>query len=675
MSRARIFVRGVVQGVGFRPFVYNLARSLDIKGYVVNTSGGVIIEIEGNNSKTFIEELQNRCPPLARIDSIDVREHSFKGYVDFSIIQSLDLKDDENTALIPPDVSICDDCLKEMFDSSDRRYLYPFTVCTNCGPRYSITRSIPYDRPNTVMSVFNMCDKCLEEYNNPISRRFHAQPNSCNKCGPQLQLHIQNQRFKKSENIEPLRDLINTLKQGGLIAVKGIGGFHLCCDARNEEAVERLRINKKRGNKPFALMSPDIALIRQYCRVSAEDEKMLNDNRRPIVIMRKRDDAEGLSDGVAPNNAYLGFMLPYTPVHYLMFYYPFESRSSRLSPHFHALVMTSGNLSEEPIVSDNEEAVAKLSFADAFLLHNRDIFMRVDDSLVKASNMNGLDSESKKDFADIQFIRRGRGYTPDAIELLDEGPDVLACGADIKNTFTITKGCHAIVSQHIGDMENLETIRFFEESLNNLKQVYRAEPAAIAYDAHPDYLSSKWALNYGSRYAVQGYGIQHHYAHIASVMAEKGIKGRVIGVAFDGTGYGEDGNLWGSEFFVCDLKGFARAAHFRYIPLPGGEMAIKECWRTAVSYLKDALQRMERLAEMRSILDSIGFIQRYGAETINNIINLAGNNNLSPLSCGAGRLFDAVAAITSVCDYNSFEGEAAISLESALQGSMVNICD
>jgi hydrogenase maturation protein HypF len=479
-----------------------------------------------------------------------------------------------------------------------------------------------------------------------------------------LTLAISHQPSAISQN--SIEAAIELLKQGAIIAIKGLGGFHLCCDAENEDAVNRLRERKRRSNKPFALMSPDTEAVRQFCEVSDEEEKLLTDRRRPIVLLKKRGNRQEaigkrLPEEIAPNNKYLGFMLPYTPLHYLLFHYPIAHSLLPITSHFSALVMTSGNLSEEPIVISNDEAASKLSYiADAFLLHNRDIFMRVDDSVIKPR----------------QFIRRARGYVPEPIQLNDDGPDVFGCGADIKNTFTITRGSYAIVSQHIGDMENLETLIFFEETLNNLKQVYRANPVAIAYDLHPNYLSTQWVL--GQKAEVEKIGIQHHYAHIASVMAEKGLKDKVIGVALDGTGYGTDKNLWGGEFLICDLKGFERAAHFKYIPLPGGDRAIKECWRTAISYIAESVSSQQSAVSSNSkliwdCLDFIGFLEKYGKDKIENILKLLGNRQFSPLSSGVGRLFDAVSAIAGICDENTFEGEAAIALESIIQNSKFEI--
>src|SRR5208283_108674 len=663
MKRFLLTVKGTVQGVGFRPFVYNLAKDLGIRGYIKNSSGGVFIEAEGENSAGFIDAIQRRHPPLAKIDCIEVQELSAIGHNDFVIISS---SDSGGFTLVSPDVSVCDACLKELSDPQDRRYLYPFINCTDCGPRYSITKQVPYERPNTTMAQFRMCPQCMTEYEDPGNRRFHAQPNACPICGPQVFLTVTNPQFTVDVSGNPLSGTIALLKQGALLAVKGLGGFHLCCDASNEPAVTRLREKKRRSNKPFALMAPDCGTIGTFCEVSEDEAALLNDIRRPIVLLKKRVGRREaidnrLSYDVAPNNKYIGFMLPYTPLHYLLFHYPITPHPLPVTCHFNALVMTSGNIAEEPIVVDNNDALTILSdIADAFLFHNRDIFMRVDDSVLRVRG-NGL-----------SFIRRSRGYVPGPILLKDDGPDVLGCGADVKNAFTIIKGNYAIISQHIGDMENIETLRFFEETLLNLKQIYRSHPVALAYDLHPGYLSTRWALEQIRQQKINGYAVQHHYAHIAAVIAESRLQEEVIGIAFDGTGYGTDGNLWGGEFLVCGLKGFMRAAHFNYIPLPGGEMAIKECWRTAVGAVVGALRGKERGSErlnaaVMEALDAAGFIDRYGFQRVERIVKLSGNRHFSPLSSGAGRLFDAVSALAGVSDRNTFEGEAAIALENEIE--------
>jgi hydrogenase maturation protein HypF len=695
-ERLLIKVKGTVQGVGFRPYVYGLATSIGLRGYVANTGEGVTIDVEGVGVKTFLERLESEAPPLARINSVDVSALAPHGYTAFSIIQS---SEGGSFTLLSPDVSVCDDCLRELYDRGDRRYLYPFINCTNCGPRYTITLRTPYDRPNTTMAGFRMCPECEREYKDPGDRRFHAEPVACPACGPKV--------FMAERETAPISKTIELLGEGKVVAIKGLGGFHLACDATNSRAVETLRQRKRRSNKPFALMAPDLETIKRFCLVSPEEEALLLSERRPIVLLRKKTPCL-LPEAVAPGNNRLGFMLPYTPLHYLLFcngntpphgkgtadqheaadnksafkvdegfldsegkgacrsqeaaitgsavvdydmkrgYFLSEGKGA-CGP----LVMTSGNLSEEPIQIENKEALRKLQgLADAFLLHDRDIFMRVDDPVLKVTAGR------------VSFIRRARGYTPEAIMLHEDGPDVLAAGADIKNTFTLMKGPYAIVSQHIGDMENYETLRFFEETLENLKAVYRAAPVAIAHDMHPGYMSTRWAMGQVSQGGVTALPVQHHHAHIASVMAGRGLKGEVIGVAFDGTGYGPDGTLWGGEFLVADALGFHRAGHVGYVPLPGGEMAVREPWRTAVSYIKAAYGD-----EAEQCLERIGFFEIYGRDRVEKILRILGIREVSPLSSGAGRLFDAVSAVLGICGVSTFEGEAAIALEAhALEG-------
>jgi hydrogenase maturation protein HypF len=665
MKCLKISIKGIVQGVGFRPFVFNLAHSLSVKGFIANTADGVIMTVEGDNLELFVERIRGEAPPLAKIMDIDISPEKFFGFPDFLIQESSGAG---SFTLLSPDVSVCDDCLDELFDSNDRRFFYPFINCTNCGPRYSITKQVPYDRQNTTMSTFGMCEECLTEYDNPEDRRFHAQPNACHRCGPQLELLVPASDTKILENNKSLEVTQDLLVQGKILAVKGLGGFHIACDATNSEAVRKLRERKRRSNKPFALMAPDIETIRKYCMVSEDEEKMLLSNKRPIVLLQKLNNLL-LPEEVAPNNKHIGFMLPYTPLHYLLFRYREHGEMDTDETRLSVLVMTSGNLTEEPLIHDNEESLLKLSsIADAFLLHNRDIFMRVDDSVIKVrdqgvviNSQNPLLQKYSSDPA-LFFIRRSRGYVPGPIPLFEDGPDVLGCGADLKNTFTITKGNYAIPSQHIGDMENYETLSFFEETLRNLKSVYKAEPEAVAYDLHPHYMSTQWALRLAKELidkALKTIGIQHHYAHIGSVMAENSIREKVIGVAFDGNGYGEDGSLWGGEFLLGDVFGYKRAGHIKYAPLPGGDMAAREPWRMSISYLNEAAGD-----EIMDFIGPTGFIDKYGKERIEKIIQIASDRKFSPLSSSAGRLFDAVAALIGICDKNTFEGEAAIALES-----------
>ncbi len=656
-ERAKITVKGVVQGVGFRPYVFSLAESLRLNGTVMNTAEGVEIDVEGDNIPEFVRRLPDEAPPLSRITEIVIAPLEGSGQAGFRIIESRDNAGYNPFTLISPDVSICDDCLKELLDPHDRRYLYPFINCTNCGPRYTITKSVPYDRPNTTMSGFTMCGECHKEYDNPKDRRFHAQPNACPKCGPQVKLEIRNPKFEIDREKGPLESAIHLLKQGAVVAIKGLGGFHIACDALNGETVRKLRERKRRSNKPFALMAPDIDTIKEFCIVSAEDEHVLLSYRRPIVLLEKKERMDVLlSEEVSPQNRYIGFMLPYTPLHYLLFCQMMKAGTGDRGPltdtepgfNFKALVMTSGNLSEEPIVKDNEEALLKLSgLVDAVLFHDRDIFTRVDDSVIRVT---GERSQS--------FIRRSRGYAPEAIPLHSSGPEVLGCGADMKNTFTLTKGSFAIPSQHIGDMENYETLNFFEECLDKMKEVYRVAPAACAHDLHPGYFSTRWA----QRQDLPKLALQHHYAHVGSVMAEHGLLRKVIGIAFDGTGYGLDGKLWGGEFLVADVRGFERVGHFSYIPLPGGEAAIRDNWKSGLSYLYDAVG-----TEVMDYVRRIGFGERYGEDNIAMVLKVIDSGELSPMSSGAGRLFDAVSSLIGVCDRNTFEGEAAMALEAVVR--------
>ncbi|KAF0178466.1 MAG: hydrogenase maturation protein HypF [Nitrospirae bacterium] len=643
VKRLHIEITGIVQGVGFRPFVYSLAQRHDIAGFVTNTSRGVIIEAEGADADAFASAVKTEYPPLAKINSVVVHEMSVIGESAFVITKSID---EGSFTHISPDVAVCADCLHEMFDPEDRRYHYPFINCTNCGPRYTITKKVPYDRPNTTMADFTLCEACSAEYNDPLNRRFHAQPNACPACGPQVSFEIGSSGIGQACGNGPIASVKAVILSGGIVAVKGLGGFHLCCDATNPKAVEELRQRKRRKNKPFGLMAGTLGAIRQHCRVSEAEASLLTDRRRPIVLLKKLPEST-LPPALAPNNTTLGFMLPYTPIHYLLF-----AASDGSFNEFPALVMTSANLSEEPIVIGNDEARERLSgIADAFLVHNREIFMRVDDSVVRV--VNGKQ----------RFIRRARGYAPEAIDLGADAPDLLATGAEVKNTFALSKGRFAIVSQHIGDMENYETLRFFEETLRNLKQVYRAEPEAVAHDLHPGYLATQWSQRQCEERNLKCLGVQHHHAHIAAVMAEHQILEPIIGVALDGTGYGPDGTIWGGEFLICRPGGFERRAHFDYFPLPGGEMAIRQPWRLAVSLLQKVFGDGQ---ELLSALQNIGFIEKYGEQKLEQIIKIARTEQFSPISCGAGRYFDAVSALAGVCDVNTFEGEAAIALESCI---------
>ena len=644
--RKQVFVRGVVQGVGFRPFVYNLAASLGLSGYILNSSSGVTIEVEGLPAAIdqFLHALQVDPPPLAQIADITVTDIPLQRESGFSIRESM--AQDGAFSLVSPDVATCDDCWREFGDPSNRRYGYPFTNCTNCGPRYTIVQDIPYDRQKTTMAPFRMCPLCQAEYEDPFNRRFHAQPNACPVCGPSVVLVPAGSQFpaacdysgSQNSALPVLRKVRDLLHAGELVAIKGLGGFLLACDAQNDAAVQSLRRRKHRSDKPFALMARDISAVESFCVVTDADRVALQSPRRPIVILQRRPDAN-LSRDLAPGNDTLGVMLPYTPLHYLLF-----SDSPDDPSQFPALVMTSGNFSEEPIVTANEEAWQRLgSVADWFLFHNRDIYMRADDSVVRT--FQGRE----------RVMRRSRGYVPQPVDLATPLRELLACGAELKHTFCLTKGSYAILSQHIGDLENYETLRFFQETLANLKKLFRVEPRAVAYDLHPNYISTRFALALPIERKI---GVQHHHAHIAGCMAENHLTGKVIGVAFDGTGYGVDGKIWGGEFLIADLAGFERRAHLRYVPLPGGDAAIRQPWRMALSYLRDSMGPGPLPA-------SLEFLRNVPEKQSALVDAMIARRIQSMDTSSAGRLFDAVAALVGLGSAVTFEGQAAIALESA----------
>ncbi len=642
VTRKHIQVRGVVQGVGFRPFVYKLARSLGLSGYVFNSSAGVTIEIEGDEREVrqFLERLRADPPQLAAIAEITVSEMKARGDAEFSILQSRE--EAGEFALVSPDAGTCDACWRDFGDSRNRRHGYAFTNCTHCGPRYTIIYDIPYDRATTTMATFAMCDACQAEYEDPEDRRFHAQPNACPVCGPSLTLVVRGTAladcsFARRESLAAIREARRLLREGKILAVKGLGGFLLACDARNDAAVAELRQRKRRSEKPFALMARDVVAVRTLSRTSAEDEAALLHLRRPIVIMPRLAGAT-LASGIAPGNETVGVMLPYTPLHYLLF-----SDSPDMESEFPALVMTSGNLSEEPIVTSNADALERLNgMADWFLLHNRDIATRVDDSVVRTF-------ESRE-----RVLRRSRGFAPQTIHLGIESKEVLAFGAELKNTFCLTKGQYAILSQHIGDLENYETMRFFDETLAKMQHLFKVKPRAAAYDLHPGYMSTRMALACAIERKI---GVQHHHAHIASCMAENHLRGRVIGIAFDGTGYGTDGRIWGGEFLVADFAGFSRRAHLRNVLLPGGDAAVRQPWRMALSYLRDTFGRQIPVG-----LDCFRGVEQKQLELVDTMLRRR-VQTVETSSCG--RLFDAVATLAGVGSRVTFEGQAAIALEMA----------
>ena len=633
-KRAKGTIEGIVQGVGFRPFIYQLAGRYNLTGFVSNTSAGVVVEVEGLSEK--IQEFQisipSESPPLAHISAVTWEEISPESDKQFSIVASK--AGNERTALISPDVCICSQCLSEMMDPLDRRHRYPFINCTNCGPRYTIIKDVPYDRAATTMKAFSMCPVCNEEYHNPGSRRFHAQPNACWDCGPVTSLHGNN-----GENLpcdDPVQKTIELLSEGHILAIKGLGGFHLAVDAANHKAVVRLRRRKHREEKPLAIMVKDLEIARKIAHVSPSEEVLLTSRQRPIVLLKKRR-SHGLSPQVAPRNRDVGIMLPYTPLHYLLMEGP-----------YFALVMTSGNRSEEPIAIHNEEAFQRLrNIADYFLVHNRDIHLRSDDSVLRVVSQIP------------RQIRRSRGYVPAPVflhETMKEMPSVLALGGELKNTVCLTKENRAFLSQHIGDLENMETVDFFQMTISHLKRILDISPRVIARDQHPDYLSSRYA---NDQQECPSIAIQHHHAHIVGCLAENGISGPVIGLAMDGAGLGPDGAIWGGEVMTADLVSFKRKAHLGYVPLPGGDAAAREPWRMALIYLHRAFR--DKLFHL-----PIPFVQDLDRERAELVLQIAEKGIRSPFTSSCGRLFDAVSALLGIRKIIAFEGQAAIELEMRL---------
>jgi len=653
MHALDINVTGLIQGVGFRPFIYKLAREFGITGWVKNRNDCVQIKAQGNPDtlEGFVASIKDRAPNIARVVSITTSPAPLENFSEFQIVISKNTS--SSVTEISPDLSVCDDCLADM-KRQPNRHDYPFVNCTNCGPRFSIIRDLPYDRGKTTMSAFQMCPSCQSEYDDPTNRRFHAQPNACNDCGPQLGLMLTKGESPCKDNSESVTDIMSAaariLANGGLLAIKGIGGFHLACDATNEEAVKRLREGKSREGKPFAVMMPNLETVRQYTEVNHQEETLLLSNKRPVVILPLYTHHPSpithhlIAPSVTQGLRTLGVMLPYTPLHHLLF-------KGLPIP---AIVLTSGNISDEPIVIDNEHAVETLGqIADAVLVYNRDIHNRNDDSVVTVINTTS------------RIIRRSRGYAPEPITLNMDVDGIIATGAELKNTFCIGKGHQAILSQHIGDLKNLETFEFYQEALTRFQKLFRLNNTPvtdysslithhsspiIVHDLHPDYLSTKFAKESG----LPTIAIQHHHAHIASCMAEHGLDESVIGFSFDGSGYGDDGTIWGGEVFVCDLSDYQRVAHFEPIPMPGGEKSIKEPWRMAVSYLYQAYGK--------SFIDlDIPFVDT--VETLPLLLSAIDKKINAPLTSSAGRLFDAVSVLLGICGTTSFEAEAAIRLE------------
>ncbi|MFC7382935.1 carbamoyltransferase HypF [Sphaerisporangium rhizosphaerae] len=620
--RAEVRVDGVVQGVGFRPFVHRLATDLGLRGMVGNDECGVFIEVEGASGAVaaFVRAVRERPPPLAVVERVTSREIPVTGEPGFGIVASTGAG--RGRALISPDVATCDDCLRELADPADRRFGYPFVNCTACGPRFTIVLSSPYDRAGTTMASFPMCEACAAEYHDPASRRFHAQPVCCPACGPRLRLVDAASREIPGD---PFARAATLLRRGLVLAVKGIGGYHLAVRAGDGPAVAGLRARKRREDRPFALMAADLDAARRLCDVGPEEERLLTGRQRPIVLLGRRPDA-AIAPAVAPGARSLGVMLPYSPLHHLLL---------RRFPE--PIVLTSGNLSDEPIAYTDEAAFERLrGIADAFLTHDRPIHTRTDDSVVRVFRGRELP------------LRRSRGHVPSPLPLA-RGPrrPVLGCGAELKHTFCLAEGGRAFVSHHIGDLENYETLRSFVEGVRHFERLFGIRPAVVAHDLHPEYLSTKYALD---REDAERVGVQHHHAHIASCLADNGARGPVIGVAFDGLGYGADGTLWGGEFLVAGLAGFRRAGHLAAVPLPGGAAAVRQPWRMAAAYLGGGAPR------------SLG-VRARNAALWDAVVTMAGHGVNAPLTSSAGRLFDAVSAIVTGRDAVTYEGQAAVELE------------
>lgn len=627
----RTEIKGIVQGVGFRPFVYNLAQKHGLKGYVCNSGRGVTLKLEGPPPavQKCLREIKERPPRLAQITGMVTVQTPLRGYPGFEIIRSS--SGEANDTLVSPDVAVCEDCRREITDPGDRHYRYPFTNCTNCGPRFTIIREIPYDRRRTSMDHFLMCDRCLREYHDPRDRRFHAQPNACPECGPRVALVDREGRELPGDWSEKFRELILA---GKIIAVKGLGGFHLVCDARSEEAVKELRLRKQRPWKPLAVMCRDLAAVEKYCRVSGEEARWLVSPEAPIVILERVENCS-LPGLLAPNGNTLGVMLPYTPLHMLLFDRELE-----------IMVMTSGNISHLPLVTDNKQALEQLGqIADFFLWHNREIRHGCDDSLLRVAGQS-------------LFYRRSRGFVPRPVQVpaAGSGDTVLGMGGEMKNTFCLLRDTRAFMSQHLGEMTYLEGIEYFRTTLEKMEELFNIRPRIIAYDPHPGYRISALVGELSCEVTVP---VQHHHAHMASCMAENGLEREVVGIVCDGTGYGADGCIWGCEILTGDYTHFERNYHLGYLPMPGGEEAVKKTWRMAVSYLYQYLGPgglEPALGLFPGLADEIMFTAR-----------MIENNYNSPLTSSCGRLFDAVAALLGVCLENTYEGQAAVEL-----GELVN---
>lgn len=632
-ARIKIILRGAVQGVGFRPFVYRLATEMNLTGWVSNSAQGLFIEAEGSQAalEQFVLRVEKEKPPAAVVHSLEFSFLDARGYAHFEIRQSED--SGKKTAVIMPDIATCPDCLREIFDPRDRRYLYPFTNCTNCGPRFTIIAALPYDRPNTTMKKFAMCPACREEYENPRDRRFHAQPNACPHCGPHLELWQANGKAL-AKNHEALQQSAHLVREGKILALKGIGGFLLMVDARNNDAVMRLRARKKREEKPFALMYPSLGDVKADCQVSALEERLLLSPESPIVLLVRNPTTHISQSAIAPHNPYLGVMLPYSPLHHLL-----------LRELGFPVIATSGNLSDEPICIDEHEALARLgAIADAFLVHDRPIVRHVDDSVARVMLGREL------------ILRRSRGYAPLPIHLHETLPNLLAVGAHLKNTIALSVANNVFLSQHIGDLETKEAHTAFQKVIADFQRLYESTPEAVVCDLHPDYLSTQHA----HALQIPVVAVQHHYAHIAACMAENELQPPALGVSWDGTGFGLDGTIWGGEFLHVKNKTFERVAHFRPFKLPGGEAAIKQPRRTALGVL------FEIFGEKVFGRDDLIPIQSFSKIELRLLQQMLEKNLNTPITTSAGRLFDAVAALAGLHQHTAFEGQAAMELEFAI---------
>ena len=633
MSRVRARIEGTVQGVGFRPYVYRLADELGVAGHVLNDSRGVVVEAEAPDQTVehFLARLALEAPPLASVERVTSEQLEELGERGFSIRESP--SGGEPRAAVTPDSATCDDCLAELFDPDDRRFRYPFTNCTNCGPRFTIVRDVPYDRPNTTMAAFEMCTACLAEYRDPADRRFHAQPNACPECGPQVRLAYAGGGAPRDAGArDAIEATARALLDGAIVAVKGIGGFHLACRADDEAAVADLRARKHREDKPFALMAPDVEVVRELVGLNPPELNLLTDRARPIVLARRRPDAP-VGDSVAPGSTELGVMLPYSPLHHVL-----------LADAGTTLVMTSGNVSDEPIAFHDDDACERLAeIADVFLLHDRPIETRTDDSVVRHAEGRRM------------LLRRSRGYVPSAIPLpLDCDRHLLACGAELKNTFAVAKGGSAWVGHHVGDLKNFETLRSFVTGIEHFRRLFAVEPELVAHDLHPEYLSTKHALELDG---VRLVGVQHHHAHLAACLAEHGERAPAVGAIFDGTGYGDDGTVWGGELLYGDLEDFERVGLLFPVRMPGGEAAIRQPWRMACAWLAASVEGPPRPPrQLTRQVDERAWEQ---------VSELAASGLASPLTTSAGRLFDAVAALCGLRAEVNYEGQAAVELEAA----------